>query len=50
MRKSYLQPLMRTLGFHFEGVICLSGGQLGDQGDPGALFDPENDIFDGGNL
>ena len=49
MRKLYLQPIVRTLGFHLEGVICLSGGTAGNPGDPGAQFN-DDDIFDGGNL
>lgn len=37
------------MGVYIEGLICLSGGEAGDEGKPGAVFDPdEGDIFEGG--
>lgn len=51
MKKIYLEPVLRARDILIEGEICLSGGQAGGDGKPGADFNPDNgDIFDGGNL
>ena len=50
MEKIYQKPTLRALDLHFEGLICLSPGAVGGNGEPGAPFDPDSgDIFDGGN-
>ena len=50
MKLLYQKPTTRNFELQFESVICLSGGKAGESGDPGASFDPNDDIFDGGNL
>ena len=50
MKKIYLEPVTVTRGIMIEGMFCLSGGQAGGDGKPGADFDPDKDIYDGGNL
>lgn len=51
MKKTYLEPGLRSLDFDFEGMICISPGSAGGDGLPGAPFDPDNgDIFDGGTF
>lgn len=50
MEKTYQKPALRAFDLHIEGLICLSLGALGGDGEPGAPFDPGNgDIYDGGN-
>ncbi len=49
MKKNYLEPSVRTYLISTGGMICISGGKAGDEGKPGADFDPnEGDIYDGG--
>ena len=49
MKIIYLEPSIRYFGVCIEGLICLSGGEAGDDGKPGAEFDSEDgSIFDGG--
>ena len=50
MKLIYQEPLTVAFKIALEGTLCLSGGLLGDPGDPGANFDPIEDIFDSGDL
>ena len=50
MKKYYQQPTADAFNIVFEGAVCLTGGRVGEWGDPGARFDPEEDIYDGGEL
>ena len=51
MKAIYKQPLTDVVVLLSENNFCVSGGRVGGEGDPGALFDPENDgIYDGGTL
>lgn len=50
MEKIYQKPVLRAFNLHIEGMICLSPGKVGGDGEPGAGFDPsDGDIYDGGN-
>lgn len=46
MRKLYLEPVSETFEVRLEGGLCLSGGKAGEEGKPGAEFDPSEDIYD----
>lgn len=48
MEKNYQKPTLRALDLHIEGMICLSPGAVGGDGEPGAGFGG-GDIYDGGN-
>ena len=50
MKANYEQPFAELFEILSEENFCLSGGSLGESGDPGAKFDPDDDIFDGGDL
>ena len=46
MKKLYLEPVSETCEIRLEGGLCLSGGKAGEEGKPGAEFDPNEDIYD----
>lgn len=45
MKKIYLEPLSIPFGIVIEAMVCLSGGQAGGDGKPGADFN-NGDIFE----
>ena len=45
MKKVYLKPVTVTRGLFTESRVCLSGGQAGGDGKPGADFG-SGDIFE----
>jgi hypothetical protein len=51
MKKVYLAPVLKTFGVVSEDVICQSrGGKPGGNGKPGSEFDPDDDVYDGGDF
>lgn len=46
MKKLYLEPVLETFEVRLEGGLCLSGGKAGEEGKPGAEFDPIKDIYE----
>jgi hypothetical protein len=50
MKKNYQEPSVRTYCISVGGMICVSGGKPGGSGQPGAKFDPEEDIYEGGTF
>lgn len=49
MKMTYQQPLAEVFAVLLEGLVCLSGGELGNPGEPGSVFNPGN-IYDGGMM
>ena len=49
MKANYEQPVAELFVLFSEENFCLSGGKVGEEGDPGAKFDGD-DIFEGGDL
>ena len=49
MKRTYQAPVTDALEIRFEGNYCLSGGEAGDRGKPGADFDSD-DIYEWDDL
>jgi hypothetical protein len=45
MKRTYQEPVSEAFEILIEGEICLSGGDAGDAGKPGADFDSD-DIYE----